>query len=534
MGSFAQQVYNRDEEAQQAILKSKVAPLSQSLQADQVRLAAFTDPKTGHALPDHEEDYERIMHNMQSTIGDMRGLLGDKAPKAGVLDRLHIRRDLQNRVKTYQDETNRQAAGYANASLPYEMTPAGQAEAAKAKAALELQGKKNEGVANRGNATRPVPYVRGAVNRSQASEAAQLGKVYMDQDGNQIDVSKIPDGMFLLPIFGGGGKEWYELTTDPGRYETGDNQRKFEPSIGGPNPNAPSIGAARVPTERSSSSTDSLGVTTSTHSTSTPVTPGSTANPAPRVEGPKTQSLRKVQGGQSNAGPAPKATPKAAGKKLDENGNIPSNAGNPNLVAAANELLHGKAQKDLKVPTKDLAAVDALARQYGYLGEGMWTPRESMQVNQSQQLLDSLRKDKDFLSVYDEGPLKRAAIATAIEKAKTSGIKANLERTLINMGLDEKDIKFIQSYQNLVGRIQGLALLTRGSGRPTEAAVNRMMQELPNVLTAQSKDEAQHAFDLIQNEIDIGMGGNKTGPKTKQLKQTKDLSDRLSDALEGK
>ena len=118
-------------------MQFKIAPLSQALQADQIRLAAFTDPKTGHAIPEHEEEYEHVMANMQNTIGQMRTLLGEKQPTAGVLDRLHIRRDLQHRVQSWQDQNKQTAASYAEGALPYEQTPEGQKETTRHKNAIE-------------------------------------------------------------------------------------------------------------------------------------------------------------------------------------------------------------------------------------------------------------------------------------------------------------------------------------------------------------------------------------------------------------
>jgi hypothetical protein len=503
------------EQDRQNLLQSKVAPLSQALQADQIRLAAFTDPKTGHAIPEHEQEYEHVMANMQNTIGQMRTLLGEKQPTAGVLDRLHIRRDLQHRVQNWQDQNKQTAASYAEGALPYEQTPEGQKETVRHKNTIEeiearnaatgwskigspvqVGGKWYQPFSDKAGETKmePMPEgykgpqtkpVKGPLVKSKQSPTG-FAQVYLDpQDPNRVVA-------------------WQPVT--PSRYYTG--------------------------TTTSSTSTDPFGVTTTSNRSTQPMLggevdlsgaqkmdaepepPGSTPSApsaAPPFEGPKTKAVKAARG----------AAPAAKGPKvLDENGHIPANAANPYLVQGANDLLDGKAQKDLQIPAKDKQAAAALAAEYGYLGEGMFTPRERMQVDQSQQLMDSLRRDKEAMSVFDEGPIKRALIQTAIDKAKTHGLTANISRAIINTGLNEKDVMFVQDYLQLIGRVQALAQLTRGTGRPTEAAVNRMMQELPNVLTAKNQKEAQHAFDLIQDEINIGMGKRKGGPKTDKLRET--------------
>lgn len=161
MSSFAAQVWkdNRAEETAKRgeALKQQLAPLSQSLQSDQTRLALYADPKNPEkALPGHEDEYQRTIDNMSRTIGQMRTVLGQKVPgenpnqvesgMAGLLDKLHITNHLKNHVAAARSgkvndwyDQNRQTAGqYAEAAMPYEQTPEGQAEARKHRGALEI------------------------------------------------------------------------------------------------------------------------------------------------------------------------------------------------------------------------------------------------------------------------------------------------------------------------------------------------------------------------------------------------------------
>jgi len=147
------------------------------------------------------------------------------------------------------------AGEFAVGALPYAMTPEGM----KAAEAYRLQVLKNEGAAQRGGSARPVPYYPGAVNIKTASSMIDQGIQFNGEDGNPIDVSKIPEGSILIPVYLGGGKSYWSIGTDKGRYETAGNQRMLEPSVGGPNPEAPSLGPVRVPSSTTRTQTSPGG-----------------------------------------------------------------------------------------------------------------------------------------------------------------------------------------------------------------------------------------------------------------------------------
>ena len=99
-----------------------------------------------------------------------------------------------------------------------------------------------------GGTTRPVPYYAGAMNLQTATSMQQQGMAFQGADGEPYDLSKLPQGSVLIPVYESGGKHYWSVGTDKGRYETANNQRLLEPAVGGPNPAAPSLGAARVGT----------------------------------------------------------------------------------------------------------------------------------------------------------------------------------------------------------------------------------------------------------------------------------------------
>lgn len=164
--------------------------------------------------------------------------------------------------------------------------------------------------------SRPVPGYSEALNLSDAQSLARSqGQTYIGKDGQAWDLTALPPGAVLVPMFTNQGNYW-TVATDKGRYETAGNQRLLEPAVGGPNPNAPSIGVARVPTTGTHQVPGmNPGEKITLTSTSTPQTPGATAipsvAPAPKIQ----QQLPSAQPqGSASAGPAPKKAASAKGK----------------------------------------------------------------------------------------------------------------------------------------------------------------------------------------------------------------------------
>ena len=119
--------------------------------------------------------------------------------------------------------------------------------------------------------TRPVPYYAGAMSLQTAASMAQQGMAFEGADGQPFDLTKLPQGSVLIPVYESGGKHYWSVGTDKGRYETAGNERVLEPAVGGPNPQAPSIGPARVGTTTTQTAPGGGQVVTQT---TTPATPG--------------------------------------------------------------------------------------------------------------------------------------------------------------------------------------------------------------------------------------------------------------------
>lgn len=364
----------------------------------------------------------------------------------------------------------------------------------KAAAALQLQQLRGQQAQQKTSQSRPVPGYSEAVNLQTATAQAQNGQVYMGADGKPIDVGSIPPGNILVPIFQGGGQSYWTIATDRGRYETAGNQRLLEPAVGGPNPAAPSIGAARVGNTHTSVTTDPFGVTSTTQSSTTPqgapaassggVSPARSA-PAPRRGTAQRGAPSQTQGD----------------KKLDASGHIPPNSANPQLVQAANSIIDGMDVDKLPIPQRDRAAAMALASQYGYQGQGAFTPSQKILINEAGAKLKQLG-ETPYLKVLDSAS-SRAKIATVLSGSDPkAGTVHNVIAGQVAGTLTPDEQGFIRDYNAAVGVISGLGPITRGN-RATEAAVQRLMVELPSVLQSGNSSDARQRVKQLLQEIDV-------------------------------
>ena len=162
MGGFAQHVFDRDQAAEEDQRKVQLAPLQEALRADQTRLALYANPDDpSKPLPGKEAEYNATHERMANTIGQIRGLFGQKPQganpvEAGVgnlLDKLHITNHLKNHVAAvraanaakYAGQNEAQATEYGVGELPFSMTPQGQQLSYQRQTEEELQRLRNQG-----------------------------------------------------------------------------------------------------------------------------------------------------------------------------------------------------------------------------------------------------------------------------------------------------------------------------------------------------------------------------------------------------
>ena len=259
--------------------------------------------------------------------------------------------------------------------------------------------------------------------------------------------------------------------------------------------------AGFVPKHRVSYSKDQYGNETTTVSDVTPVmgkpgASGETGAKKPSVGGILGTAAKPSTGAKPATSQRQSILPKAP-PKLDAEGHIPAGAGNPQIVELANELLDGTDRKD--IPPKAKAPAEALARQYGW-EQGALTPKEKILVNEAGNKLNQLA-DSPSLSVLDSTE-SRAKIAQVLSSNEKEGFVGRTVGAVMAGQLNPQEQEFIRLYNAAAGVITGLTPITRG-GRPSEASVQRLMSELPNVLQSGSSADAKQRIAQLLNEVQV-------------------------------
>jgi hypothetical protein len=255
-------------------------------------------------------------------------------------------------------------------------------------------------------------------------------------------------------------------------------------------------GARATDTTRETTQTDPFGLKTTTSSVLHRRAASPVVAPIATPTGTKTpgQMKKDLEG---------KVSKHEAKPQLDAQGHIPSTAKvNPYLREAANNVLDGMAVKDLSIPAKDKAAVEQLATQYGWKGQGLFSPKDQLLVRESTGILNQLAKS-DSLSVLDD-TASRLKLSQVLQNPEKRGMIGQTVQTLAAANLSPAEQQFVTLYNQAVGRISGLSQLVR-SGRATEAQIERLKSELPNPATTSSSEHARQKLAQIQNEIDIAL-----------------------------
>lgn len=263
--------------------------------------------------------------------------------------------------------------------------------------------------------------------------------------------------------------------------------------------------AGFVPKHRVSHSVDQYGNETTTVSDVTPVMSGGGQGGGGGESSTAKPNVGKILGTAKPTGAKPviqgspkPILPRGQGHgQLDANGHIPPGKANPQVEELANELLDGRESKDL--PMKARAAAEALARQYGW-EQGALTPKEKILVAEAGNKLHQL-VDSKSLGVLDSFK-SRAKIAEVLAGSEKQGPVGRTVSAAMAGQLTPQEQEFIRLYNAAIGTITGLTPITRG-GRPSEASVQRLIAEMPNVLQSGSSSDARARIQQLLNEVDV-------------------------------
>lgn len=338
MGGFAQQVWNRDQAAQEAQRQMHLAPLQEALRADQTRLALYANPDNpSKPLPGKEAEYNATHERMANTVGQIRSLFGDKQQganpvEAGVgnlLDKLHITNHLKNHVAAvratnaakYAGQTNQMANEYGAGVLPFALTPEGQQLAYQRQTAIDVanaRGTMREYQSPDGkerNWFRPGSepdgwqamagsggkgYIRQGSHVLLPSSAISLmndvGQTFLKQDGSawtEDEISRFPKGI-ILAQFIEGDRTFYAPMDQRTKTATWGNVVHQINEAGEINPSTETaLGPQRVGTVTTQTAPGGGQVVTQT---STPTTPGmKTASPSNQPSTPSGPRHAKLQ-----------------------------------------------------------------------------------------------------------------------------------------------------------------------------------------------------------------------------------------------
>lgn len=210
---------------------------------------------------------------------------------------------------------------------------------------------------------------------------------------------------------------------------------------------------------------------------------------------------------------------------LDAEGHIPSSAKvNPYVRETANELLDGKDMDKVKY-TKLVPVASALARRYGW-EQGKFTPREQVMLRETSTFIQRAMSD-DSMKALDEGGLSRLRLQQIAQSPDKEGFIGRVLTLGASTGMSESQKKFLQTYNQLVGTISGMAQLVR-SGRATEATIERLKAELPNPTNTRDSRDARERLQRLMDEINLAMKkGTFLGPEGGGTDPAQQLIDKI-------
>lgn len=225
-----------------------------------------------------------------------------------------------------------------------------------------------------------------------------------------------------------------------------------------------------------------------------PVAPPRAGNEQPRVQTPESTG-----GAQTRPNPYGSQYP-----PLNADYHIPDTAKvNPYLREAANQLLDGVDIKEIHVPSRDEKAAEAIARQYGW-GRGPYTPRELKQMQNANQFLDAVLRSKPFMKALDEGVYQRSKMAEAEKDASKGSLFGTVFHQLAVKNLAPEQQEYLRLRAAMLGTVSGLSSVVR-SGRPTEATINRLANEIPTVLASANSKDAKERIKNIKKELNLAL-----------------------------
>ena len=217
--------------------------------------------------------------------------------------------------------------------------------------------------------------------------------------------------------------------------------------------------------------------------------------------------------------PAPPSTSATPQFQVDAAGHIPDVDTsryrlNPNLVQIANNIIDG--QDISKIGLKDRGAAEQLAMKYGWKGQGLFTPRESLQIKEGASFLNKMA-NSPALKVLDNGFFSNLPMVGASPDPAKEGFFGRITTNLSSRNQSPEQQEFMDLYRQLDAMAIGLRALVQ-AGRGTQKQADLLISELPNPYNTPSSKDAKRRLQLVRDELDIAA---KTG-KLPDIEQMQD------------
>lgn len=261
-----------------------------------------------------------------------------------------------------------------------------------------------------------------------------------------------------------------------------------------------------IPSSTTRSSTDSLGLTTNSTTTRTPILPGAVtpkSSPAASANSGGTSTLPRAsvpQVGVGGTAPQGGASSLNIGtyRGLDTSGNIPETAKvNPQVREYANDILQGR--DVTKIPAKARGLAESVARAYGWKGQGSLNPAQQMQIEQVDNSLKSI-SDPASLSLFNPSASKILAATIPIDPTTEGGLKGALQ-AIQRIGLPQAYADYVDKLIRLRGVITGIRGFTGANN--SNATADRLLGELPTFTNTKNAQEAALKLQQLQKEVAI-------------------------------
>jgi hypothetical protein len=344
-----------------------------------------------------------------------------------------------------------------------------------------------------GGTTRPVPYYAGAMNLQTATSMQEQGMTFQGADGQPYDLSKLPVGSVLIPVYESGGKSFWTVGTDKGRYETAGNLRLLEPAVGGPDANAPTIGPARVGTVTTQTAPGGGQVVTGT---TTPTTPG--------------RILQKAAVPPSTTGARP-VSPKGVGGVLPKIQPVGAQSILPNV--------QGMTPRNAAMAQKTQPAVSALLGIYGDPQNpnvpSLMSYAKLADDPHSQQVLGEAFKllDQQMGEISDPGIIHTLGTAAGWANFRAQAEAGAQQQAGTEMTPQEREYfdAAIASMADIIG-----ARAATGQS-PARFSVRAMQNELPLIGLSGTPDQASYMTKLETIGRQVGVGLNAMPDNSRAL-----------------